>query len=121
VVEVSGEPVGYAGVVWRSGYPPFREAGIPEIVDVNVLPAYRRRGIGSRLLDAAEGLVARRSPVAGIGCGLFADYRPALRIYLDRGYRPDGRGIAYDGRTVPAGETIRIDDSTVLMLTRSVG
>src|SRR5919199_5358405 len=38
---------GYVTVVWHSGYAPFREAGIPEIVDLNVLPRLRRRGIGS--------------------------------------------------------------------------
>jgi hypothetical protein len=35
---------GYACILWRSGYEPFRQAGIPEIADFNVLPAHRRRG-----------------------------------------------------------------------------
>ena len=45
---------GYVTVVWQSHYGPFRDQGIPEIADLNVVPPYRRRGIGSELLDAAE-------------------------------------------------------------------
>jgi GNAT superfamily N-acetyltransferase len=113
-------PAGYGCVVWSSGYGPFHDAGIPEIVDLNVLPAHRRRGAATALLDAAEGQIATRSAVAGIGCGLYADYGPALLLYLRRGYLPDGRGIAYNGRTVPAGDTIRLDDSAALMLTKAL-
>jgi len=109
---------GYVGVVWRSDYEPFRAAGIPEVQDFNVLPALRRRGIGTGLMDTAEDEVARRSPVIGLGCGLYADYGAALLLYLSRGYVPDGCGIAYGARTVAPGETIRIDDDAALMLTK---
>ncbi len=44
VAEQDDRFAGYACLVWSSGYRPFREGGIPEIVDVNVLPVYRRRG-----------------------------------------------------------------------------
>jgi hypothetical protein len=33
---------GYVTVLWRSGYRPFLDAGIPEIQDLNVLPQFRR-------------------------------------------------------------------------------
>jgi GNAT superfamily N-acetyltransferase len=118
VGERDGEFAGYVCVVWRSGYEPFRAAGIPEIVDFNVLPAHRRRGVGTALMDAAETTIGSRSPVAGIGCGLYADYGPAMLLYLARGYLPDGRGVAYGGRTVPVGGTLTVDDSAALMLTK---
>ena len=38
--------VGYVCVNWRSSYPPFQDAGIPEIADLNVFPDWRRQGIG---------------------------------------------------------------------------
>ena len=77
---------GYVTIVWSPGYAAFREAGIPEISDFNVLPHVRRRGIGTALMDAAEVLVGGRSDTVGIGVGLYPDYgRPAQRLYVLRG------------------------------------
>ncbi|HKT04585.1 MAG TPA: GNAT family N-acetyltransferase [Rugosimonospora sp.] len=120
LAEHGAERLGYVCVLWRSEYPPFRNAGIPEIVDFTVLPAYRRRGVGTALMDAAEYSIAERSDRAGLGCGLYADYGPAMLLYLARGYRPDGRGVTYDRRTVAAGQSIRLDDSAALMLVKEL-
>jgi GNAT superfamily N-acetyltransferase len=118
VATQDGQIAGYVTVNWRSPYEPFD--GIPEIQDFNVLPAYRRRGIGSSLMDAAEALVAERSDVVGLGVGLYADYGTAQRMYVRRGYLPDGRGVIYDHRQVPPGELVRLDDDAVLMFTKSL-
>lgn len=120
VAQRDGSPIGYVCVLWRSDYAPFRNAHIPEIVDFNVLPAYRRQGVGTALMDAAESSIAQRSGRAGLGCGLYADYGPAMLLYLGRGYRPDGRGITYDRRTIPAGQSIRVDDAAALMLVKDL-
>ena len=111
---------GYVTIVWRSGYPPFQGPGIPEIVDFNVLPHRRQRGIGSQLLDEAERRIAERSPVAGIGVGLYADYGAAQRLYVQRGYVPDGRGLVSHGRHVAGGETVIVDDGLALYFTKSL-
>ena len=121
VAEVAGVFVGYVTVVWRSDYQPFCERAIPEIVDLNVLMAFHRRGIASALLDAAEARIATRSPVAGIGVGMTADYGAAQILYVRRGYVPDGRGLAYRGRTLHYGDVVTLDDDLALYLTRSVG
>ena len=118
VATVSGTFAGYLTVCWTSGYPPFREAGIPEIKDFNVLPAARRRGVGSALMDAAEAAIVTRSPVAGIGVGLYADYGAAQRLYTRRGYVPDGRGVVYRNVAVEPGASVTVDDDLVLMMTR---
>lgn len=118
VAFVDGAFVGYLTVVWASGYAPFREAGIPEIVDFNVLPQYRRRGVGSQLMDAAERRIGERSAEAGIGVGLDLDYGAAQRLYVKRGYVPDGRGISWDNRPVAWGDTVSVDDGLVLHLTK---
>jgi ribosomal protein S18 acetylase RimI-like enzyme len=120
LAEVEGHFAGYVTVVWESTYPPFSADGIPEIVDFNVLQKYRRLGIGSMLMDEAEGRVAERSPVAGIGVGVTADYGAAQVLYVRRGYLPDGRGLFQDDRHVRHGERIRVDDSLVLYFTRQL-
>jgi GNAT superfamily N-acetyltransferase len=120
VLLAADDLAGYLTVDLHSGYPPFREAGVPEITDLNVLPQRRRRGIATALMDVAESEIARRSATAGIGVGLYADYGPAHLMYLARGYRPDGRGVVYRGEQVEPGATVRVDDDLTLMMTRRV-
>jgi GNAT superfamily N-acetyltransferase len=117
----SGEAVsGYVTIMWQSDYAPFREAAIPEIQDFNVLPDFRRRRVGSRLMDEAERLIAERSSVIGIGVGLHSDYGAAQRLYVLRGYVPDARGITSHGQRMNWGDEVRIDDDLVLWLTKTL-
>ena len=120
VATVDGDFAGYVTIVWESGYPPFRAASIPEVVDFNVLPHYRRRHIGTKLMDEAEARIAHRSPVAGIGVGLYPDYGAAQRMYVLRGYIPDGSGIWYDVHQVQPGEAVYVDDSLALFFTKQL-
>lgn len=118
LAEVAGAFAGYVTIVWESHYAPFRSAHIPEIVDFNVLIKYRRRGVGTALMDAAERQIAERSPVAGIGVGLTADYGAAQVLYSRRGYVPDGCGASQRGQALRYGEQIVVDDDLALYLTR---
>lgn len=118
VAEVDGVFAGYLTIVWESHYPPFRADGIPEVVDFNVLIAARRQGIGSALLDEAERRIAQRSPVAGIGVGLTAEYGAAHILYARRGYIPDGLGLFQAGRHLRYGDHAVVDDDLVLYMTR---
>lgn len=112
--------VGYLTICWISSYEPFRKAKIPEIVDFNVLPEFRRQGIGTQLMDRAESEIAKTSPIAGIGVGLTPDYGAAQRLYILRGYVPDGRGLWYRGHHPKHGEEITVDDSLALYLTKEL-
>ncbi len=118
VALVDGVFAGYITINWPSDYPPFRAENIPEIQDFNVLPQFRQQGIGSRLMDVAEGIVAERSPVVGIGVGLYADYGAAQRMYAKRGYIPDGRGLFFRGQFVQPGESAIEDDDLILHFTK---
>ena len=106
--------VGYVTIKWQSDYPPFAEKGIPEINDLRVLPAFRRRGLASALVDEAEKLIFEQSPIAGIGVGMYADYGAAQCMYVLRGYVPDGLGLFYKGRHVRPGQEVQIDDDLIL-------
>jgi GNAT superfamily N-acetyltransferase len=115
-----GEFRGYVTIVWESAYAPFREAAIPEIVDLNVLIAHQRQGVGSALLEAAEQQIALRSPRVGIGFGLTADYGAAQVLYVRRGYVPDGRGAYSHDQPLRYGDHAAVDDGLVLYLVKQL-
>ncbi|HEX8267567.1 MAG TPA: GNAT family N-acetyltransferase [Pyrinomonadaceae bacterium] len=102
--------VGYLTILWESDYPPFKAENIPEINDFNVLPKARRKGVGTKLMDEAEQIVSESSEIVGIGVGLEADYGAAQRLYVLRGYVPDGRGIVWQNRFPKYGERVTVDD-----------
>jgi len=117
---VEGQFAGYLTICWKSTYGPFREKNIPEIVDFNVLPGFRRMGIGSRLMDKAEHAIARISPTAGIGVGMTPDYGAAQRLYVLRGYIPDGLGLHWRDHHIHYNEQVTIDDDVAIYLTKEL-
>ena len=110
--------VGFLYVQWQSEYPPFLEMGIPDIKDLRVLPEYRRKGVATTLMDEAEKIMFERSPVIGLGVGLYADYGPAQRMYMKRGYALDGRGLMYKEQPVKPGTSVFVDDELVIYLVK---
>jgi GNAT superfamily N-acetyltransferase/Ser/Thr protein kinase RdoA (MazF antagonist) len=115
---------GYVTLNWQSQYESFAAARIPEIMDLNVLPPFRKVGVGSMLLDIAEKEAATKSEVVGIGVGLYAGtdggYGPAQRLYVKRGYIPDGKGVTYNyDHTIP-GNSYPLDDDLVLWFTKKL-
>jgi GNAT superfamily N-acetyltransferase len=92
VAHVHDEFAGYVTLKWQSQYQSFKAQNFPEIMDLNVLPHYRKMGVGSLLLDYAEKEAATKSQTIGIGVGLYAGeyggYGSAQRLYIKRGYTP---------------------------------
>lgn len=120
VAEVSGRFAGYVTIQWISDYLPFSEQHIPEIQDFNVLPKYRRKRIGTHLMDRAEALVSERSNTVGIGVGMYSDYGNAQRLYVLRGYVPDGRGLCYKYEVQAPMAIVINDDDLVLFFTKKL-
>jgi len=120
VAFVENDFAGYVNVLWQPDYEPFRTAGIPEVADFNVLPSYRRRKIGTRLMAEAEATIAQQSTLAGIGVGLYPDYGAAQQLYVLRGYVPDGRGVTYNTRVLQPMESTVNDDNLVLYFTKQL-
>jgi GNAT superfamily N-acetyltransferase len=119
VVSEGGRVVGYGSLVWRSQYPPFALAGIPEIQDMVVAEQSRGRGHATAMIAGFEARArAAGRGVMGIGVGLYADYGRAQRLYVRLGYRPDGRGVTYDNAPAIPGESYRLDDDLVLWLSK---
>ncbi len=96
----TGQFAGYVTLKWVSHYQSFKDQHIPEIMDLNVLPPYRNKGIGTQLLEVAEQLAATQSPIVGLGVGLYDDYGSAQKLYIKKGYIPDGHGVTYNYKAV---------------------
>lgn len=124
VAYVSNQFAGYVTLKWQSQYGPFATANIPEIMDLNVLPYFRKRGVGAMLLDIAETEAATQSNVVGLGVGLYGGpdggYGVAQRLYVRRGYIPDGKGVTYDYQSATPGNSYRLNDDLVLWLTKKL-
>ena len=114
------EFAGYLTIIWAPDYPWFREKGIPEINDFSILPHLWRRGIGTALMDEAEKIVAERSAYSGIGVGMGADYGKAQRMYVLRGYIPDGRGLMDGEKPVSYGEKITVSHDLAIYFTKKL-
>jgi GNAT superfamily N-acetyltransferase len=108
---------------WVSHYASFAHANIPEIMDLNVLPPFRKAGIGSLLLNHAEKAAATKSDIVGLGVGLYGGpdggYGAAQKLYVNRGYIPDGKGVAYNYQDAIPGNNYPLDDNLCYGLSKS--
>jgi GNAT superfamily N-acetyltransferase len=114
------EPVGTVTIRWQPNYPPFREAGIPFIQNIEIRYDLRGQGYGSRVLAAVEALIGQRSSKAGICVALFDAYGPAQRLYAKRGYLPDGRGACHRFTPLQRGAVITLDDDHLIWLVKDL-
>lgn len=100
---------------------PFKGKGYPEIFDFSVLEKYQRRGIGNRLMDVAEQIAGQYADTVCLGVGLHSGYGSAQRMYIKRGYIPDGTGVWYCDNPCAQYETeIANDDDLVLFLSKKL-
>lgn len=117
-----GRAAGYVQLNFTPVYAPFRRLDIPEIQDLNILPAYRQQGLGGLLVDHCEKIAVNLGKTdIGISVGVSAAFGPAQRLYVKKGYVPDGAGIAYDDVSVRMGELKPVDDLLTLKLVKSFG
>lgn len=107
VAEVDGRAVGYLNVYWHE---------VPELVDFGVLESHRRQGIGSQLMDKAEQLAFSAADTVCLSVGLHSGYGSAQRMYVKRGYLPDGAGAYYEDTVAAPYQSYPLDDSLVLRL-----
>ena len=94
VAEVEGAVAGYITILPCAKQGPFAEI-YPELSDFNVFEPFQNQGIGNLLLEEAEKQVRLISDKVTLGVGLHSGYGPAQRLYIKRGYIPDGTGVWY--------------------------
>ena len=120
VAEYKGNVAGYINVYPDAKSGAFGDMGYPEIVDFGVLEKYRRNGIGGKLMDMAEKIAGRYSDTVYLGVGLHSGYGSAQRMYVKRGYIPDGSGVWYRDEVWPQYEDCCNDDDLVLYFSKKL-
>jgi GNAT superfamily N-acetyltransferase len=121
IAALEGEDAAYCILNWEPKYGYFRSLDIPEIQDLNVLPAFRQRGIATQMINYCEKMALKRGcGLIGISFGLHGAFGPAQRLYVKLGYIPDGFGVTYDRKQVSAGEFRPIDDHLCLMMVKKL-
>lgn len=112
--------VGHVLLKWRSDYEYFVENNIPEIANLAIMPDYLRQGHATRLMEIAEQEAKNKSNMAGLGVGLYKDYGPAQKLYMNRGYKLDGNGMTYDAKQVVPGTNVMVDDDLLIWLIKEL-
>lgn len=120
VAEYKGNVAGYINVYLNADGGAFANQGIPEIVDFGVLEKYRKNGIGNRLMDVAEDIAAKFSDTVCLAVGLHNGYGAAQRMYVKRGYIPDGTGVWYGDSVCLQYEDCCNDDDLVLFFSKKL-
>lgn len=118
VAEYQDHVAGYINVYPDSEWGAFAGRGYPEIVDFGVLEKYRRHGIGSKLMDIAEQIASGYSEIVYLGVGMHSGYGSAQRMYVKRGYVPDGAGVWYGDQVCEQNAECCNNDDLVLYLSK---
>jgi len=119
VAEIDGAVAGYVTILPSAKHGPFAEV-YPELSDFNVFEPFRNQGIGNQLLEEAEKRVKFVSSKVTLGVGLHLGYGPAQRLYIRRGYIPDGTGVWYRNKPLEMGASCQNDNDLVLYLSKDL-
>ena len=119
VAEVESAVAGYITILPSAKHGPFAEI-YPELSDFNVFKPFQNQGIGNLLMEEAEKRVKLVSDKVTLGVGLHSGYGPAQRLYIRRGYIPDGTGVWYRNKSLEIGASCQNDNDLVLYLSKDL-
>ena len=119
VAEVESAVAGYITILPSAKHGPFAEI-YPELSDFNVFKPFQNQGIGNLLMEEAEKRVKLVSDKVTLGVGLHSGYGPAQRLYIRRGYIPDGTGVWYRNKPLEMGASCQNDNDLVLYLSKDL-
>ena len=116
----NGKIAGYAFLFYKLKWGGLGYMELPGIADLMVFKEYRRRGIASKLMDVAEKLANKYSDKIYLEVCLNSDYGAAQRMYIKRGYVPDGQGVYYESKVCPVDAQCKNDDELTLCLVKEL-
>ena len=120
IPEYEGKVSGICTLVLKPSEGPWVGNGWPEIVDLCVFFDRHKLGIGNKLLDVAEQEAAKLADHVYLAVGVHSGYGAAQRIYVKRGYVPDGSGVWYKGKQLEQYAPCVNDDDLLLFMSKEV-
>lgn len=115
-----GEMAGYVYLYYQCKWGGLGNQGYPGVVDLYVTEKFRRRGIGSLLMDEAERIAAEYGGLIYLDVGLNSAFGSAQRLYAKRGYLPDGKGCYYEEKICGTDAWCRNSDELTLCLVKEL-
>lgn len=116
----NGQVAGYVFLYYQCRWGGLKNQGLPSIVDLIVFESFRRKGIATKLMDKAEEEASTINKKIYLDVCMNSDYGPAQRLYIKRGYVPDGAGVYYEQRVLGLNEKCCNDDELTLCLVKSL-
>lgn len=120
VAEVYNQVAGYVTLLPSASTGPFAAENIPEIVDLNVLIKFQENGIGNKMMDVVERIAKVYSDNVSLAVGLHYGYGSAQKMYIKRGYIPDGSGVWYKGQQLEQYAQCANDDDLILYFLKQI-
>ena len=120
VPEYEGKVAGICTLLLEPTEGPFVGEGWPEINDFTVFFHLHKKGIGNKVLDVVETEAAKISDHVFLAVGVHSGYGPAQRIYVKRGYIPDGSGVWYQGKQLEQYAPCVNDDDLLLFMSKEL-
>lgn len=111
---------GHAFLYYECKWGGLKNQGLPSVVDLAVYELYRRKGIATALMDAAESEARKFHSKIYLDVCLNSEYGPAQCFYIKRGYVPDGAGVYFEGEVLGLNAPCRNDDELSLCLVKEL-
>ncbi|MFM2484059.1 GNAT family N-acetyltransferase [Celerinatantimonas yamalensis] len=102
--------IGFICMNWKSDFPPFQEANIPEITTLIVLPEMRNQGVATALISRIELKALRACRRIGIGVSLSPAYQGIQQLCAKRGFSPSSYGLFYRKQPVEHNQQVAISE-----------
>lgn len=115
-----GEIAGYVFLYYKCRWGGLANCDLPCIIDLFVFEKYRNKRIATALMDVAEEIAARHCNKVYLDVCLNSEYGPAQRLYVKRGYIPDGKGAYYEEKVCETNAICKNDDELTLCLIKEL-
>ena len=115
-----GNVAGYVFLYYKCRWGALADCGLPGVADLIVFKKYRQKGIATSLMNVVEDIAKRHSNKVYLEVCLSSEYGPAQRLYVKRGYIPDGKGVYYQDRVCETDAICKNNDELTLCLIKEL-